>query len=165
MKAHYIHTDQLVEARNNVVSAAEPLTTFISWVLFAQKDRVSTVIGVIEAKAEVVIQKTGMEPDGLVAYLASRIMKTFLSYKPLTKTYKAVLLGRINSCLDRLLSNSMRIRRGHKKTESAKSMGLREEKTTPKEPVVVIRRRRKTVSDGDSEADQQWSYVDICQET
>jgi hypothetical protein len=163
MKAHYIHTDQLVDSRNNVVSAAEPLSTFISWVLFAHKDRVSTGIGVIEAKAKLVIQETGMEHEGLVDYLVSHMMITFLSYKPLSKTYKAVLLGRINSCLDRLLSNSMRDKKYGGKIVSRKNSEPYNNKPTSKEPVVV-RRRQKAIQSGEaSKADNQWSFIDICQ--
>lgn len=112
MKAHYIHTDQLVESRNRVIAAAEPLSTFISWVLFGQKDRVTIGIGVIEAKANIVLRETGLESEELVNHIVSNSMMTFLNYKPLSRTYKAVLLGRINSCLDRLLSDTMRDRRG-----------------------------------------------------
>ena len=163
MEAHYIHTEQLVESRNNVVSAAQPLTTFISWVLFAPKDRVTSGIGVIEAKGKLVIQETGMEPEGLVDYLVSRILMTFLNYKPLSRTFKSVLLSRINSYLDKLLSRTMKDRSGSETTGPDKTICLHKDQPIPKKPVVVVRRRKKANADTVSETDSQWSFVDICQ--
>lgn len=162
MKEHYIHTEQLMESRDNVIAAAQPLKTFLSWVLFAPKDRVTSHIAVIEAKGKLVVQETDMKPEDLVCLLVSRLMGSFVNYKPLTKSIKGALLSKLDFCLDRLLSKSM-MDQGRSSTPIAHRFSRSSSKDYDSEEPVVIRRRRKKEDIEKPEAEKPWSYADLCE--
>lgn len=108
MDTKYIHSHQLLTAKNNIGANLYPLKTFVAWALFANKDYTSPGIATIETKGILLRTHYGMSTEDIVERVSKFLVMSFVQYVESQQTIKSFLLSCINYNLDKIMADMRR---------------------------------------------------------